>query len=101
MPKRRDIGRQQDVVRKFLAVYCRKRHGRADGGLCDDCRELLDYAAQRLRRCPLDPKPKCKDCPIHCYDDEHRARMKDVMRTGGMHYVARGRLDWLVRYFLS
>ncbi len=94
------IGEEQ-VLRRFVAVYCRGKHGRRDGSLCADCRELLDYALGRLANCPFEPKPKCKDCEVHCYDSGHRTRIREVMKYAGIHFVRRGRLDWLVKYFLS
>ena len=93
--------KQLQPIKKFIEVYCCKKHGTADGRLCGECRELLDYATDRLAKCPMDPKPKCKDCTVHCYDDAHRARIKEVMKFSGMHFVKRGRLDWLVKYFLN
>ncbi len=90
------------VITRFIEVFCKEKHAAqrpADGGLCDDCRDLLDYAAERLARCPMDPKPKCKDCPVHCYKPEYRRRIKEVMRFSGIYFVKRGRLDWLIKYF--
>ena len=93
--------KQLQTLRKFIEVYCSKNHGMTGGQLCDECRELLDYAADRLAACPMDPKPKCKDCTVHCYDKAHRARIKEIMKFSGMHFVKRGRLDWLVKYFFN
>ena len=67
--------------------------------LCPECRNLLDYAIARRRACPLDPKPACKDCPIHCYKPEHRATIRKIMRFSGRHLILRGRLDLLWHYF--
>lgn len=95
--KERDI----QVLQKFIEVYCEKQHGAARRCLCDECSELLAYAADRLAKCPLDPKPKCKACRVHCYDEQHRRRIKEVMKFSGMHFIKRGRIDWLLRYFLA
>jgi hypothetical protein len=89
------------ILRRFIGVYCDKHHAKPRGELCPECADLWSYASGRLARCPLDPKPKCKNCPIHCYRPESRRQIKDVMRFSGLYYVKRGRLDWLVRYFLS
>lgn len=67
--------------------------------LCDRCRELLDYAIARRRGCPLDPKPACKDCPIHCYKPVYRDEIRKIMRFSGRHLILRGRLDLLWHYF--
>ena len=87
------------VLQHFIEVYCRNKHGWKDG-LCDECADLMAYAAGRLAACPLDPKPACKDCKIHCYAPEYRTRIVKVMKFSGMYFVKRGRIDWLVRYFM-
>jgi hypothetical protein len=68
--------------------------------MCESCAELLEYALLRLEKCPFDPKPKCKDCKVHCYKDDYRQRIREVMKFSGIHFVKRGRLDWLFKYFL-
>ena len=96
----RDTDSQAKILEKFIDVYCRENHG-AEEGLCEPCRDLLEYARERLEKCPLDPKPKCKDCSIHCYAPSSRERIRRVMRFSGMYYIKRGRFDWLVKYFLA
>lgn len=108
MPETRDDGRkarEAEVLRTFVGVYCAGNHpaearGGATEALCPDCAELLAYALGRLERCPMDPKPKCKDCPVHCYKPDMRAKIREVMKHSGMHFVKRGRIDWLIKYFL-
>jgi hypothetical protein len=89
------------LLQSFIRVYCHAHHGTKQAALCPECASLLDYAAARLAHCPYDPKPKCKHCPTHCYRSAERVQMKRVMRYSGMWYVRHGRLDWLVRYFMS
>lgn len=89
-----------DILKQFTEIYCRDHHGSPKGQLCQECRELLLYAKGRLERCPYDPKPACKDCPTHCYKREMRDRVRRIMRYSGIYFVKRGRLDWLVKYFL-
>ena len=91
--------REFATLAKFVEVFCRHNHGTAKGELCGECRELLDYGRKRLELCPYDPKPKCKECPTHCYRKDYRERVKEVMKFSGMHFVMRGRVDWLVKYF--
>ena len=97
----RSTEKEIKILRRFVGVFCRQRHGTRRGELCGECRGLLGYAEARLDACPMDPKPRCKDCPVHCYEDEYRRRIREVMKFSGMHFVKRGRLDWLVRYFMS
>jgi len=98
--RERDIAQYKKTLSRFVAVYCRKKHGAPKGELCEECTALLSYGFSRLDQCPLDPKPKCKECPIHCYKPEYRTRIKEVMRFSGMYFVKRGRIDWLLKYFL-
>ena len=97
---RKRLERDRKVLERFIEVYCRENHGTDGDGLCGDCGELLKYAKERLSRCPYNPKPKCKDCPTHCYKPEYRQKIREVMRFSGIHFVKRGRLDWMVRYFM-
>jgi hypothetical protein len=92
--------RQRAILRRFIQVYCRRTHA-TTGGLCAACQDLLAYAEDRLDHCPHDPRPACRRCPTHCYRPEYRARIREVMRSSGMYFVRRGRLDWLLRYFLA
>jgi hypothetical protein len=87
------------TLSKFVQVYCKKHHGTSKGELCPECIDLLDYGHKRLEMCAFDPKPKCRDCPSHCYRKDYRQRVRDVMKFSGMYFVKRGRLDWLIKYF--
>jgi hypothetical protein len=104
------------VLAKFIQVYCAVRHEAAAKAaadlpaeltgsfrkgfhLCPDCTALWSHALEKRRKCPLDPKPACKDCQIHCYSKEHRARIREVMAFSGRRMIMRGRLDYLWHYF--
>ena len=99
MPQPKD--NQKETLDTFIDVYCTGNHGTVRGDLCEECDELQRYAHDRLAKCPYDPKPKCKDCTTHCYKPENRDRIKEVMRYSGMHFVKRGRIDWLIKYFFG
>jgi hypothetical protein len=66
--------------------------------LCSECRALMEYALDKRRKCPLDPKPSCKHCRIHCYGREYRARIREIMAFSGKRMIMRGRLDYLWHY---
>jgi hypothetical protein len=89
------------ILEKFIRVYCRNHPGNKDDDLCESCADLYRYAKARLEHCPLDPKPKCKDCSVYCYSPVYRQRIREVMKSSGMHFVKRGRVDWLIRYFAN
>jgi len=74
---------ERRTIEAMIGIFCRGRHG-AKEGLCPECRELFDYAAGRLEKCPLkDNKPKCSACPVHCYKPAMRERIRAVMRYAG------------------
>ena len=100
MRKKTDKSRDLTVLKRFTEVYCKAHHGARRRALCGECSELLEYARERLEKCPYDPKPKCKDCETHCYRPDQRQRVREIMRYAGIHFVKRGRLDWMVRYFM-
>ncbi len=101
------------VLVRFIRLYCDHRHaeaaktafalqgfnGRALGKrpvvLCHPCRKLLAHALVKRARCPLDPKPACKHCPVHCYHPAYRQQIREVMKYSGRHLVLSGRLDML------
>jgi len=104
------------VLALFTAVYCQAHHGGKKASLtvdepalqglgierrplCADCREFLTYALVRRIKCPLDPKPTCKHCHLHCYRPGHRERVREIMRFSGRHLIRRGRFDLLWHYF--
>lgn len=81
--------REQQTVAAMIRCYCRGVHGGAQS-LCAECRDLLDYAAARLERCPFEEhKPTCAKCPIHCYQPQRREQVKAVMRYAGPRMIWR------------
>ena len=109
-PQQKDL----KVLIAFTATYCRAKHDertpfslpadldgmfRRDVELCPNCARFLAYALERRRRCPLDPKPSCKHCHIHCYSKEYRAQVREIMAFSGRRMILRGRLDYLWHYF--
>ena len=67
--------------------------------LCQECSDLLDYSIKQRENCPLDPKPICKKCEIHCYSSNYRLRIKEVMRYSSIYLLTHGRVD-LIFYLL-
>lgn len=104
------------ILTDFVQVYCHARHDRSlrtpfepppelrhrypkGVDLCPDCAGLLAHGIQKRRKCPLDPKPSCKHCRVHCYSKEYRAKIREVMAFSGRRMILRGRLDYLWHYF--
>lgn len=77
------IDRERRTIEAMICLFCRDQH-RSNGGLCDDCAELMSYAEKRLEKCPYqEDKPTCTNCPIHCYKPDRREQVKAVMRYSG------------------
>ena len=104
------------VLLQFTAVYCREKHDEDKFivatdepslkslplhkyPVCSECREFLLYAFERRLRCPLEEKPLCKHCPVHCYKPDYRKKVREIMRFSGQHLIMRGRFDLLWHYF--
>jgi len=73
------------ILHRFILIYCQGNHGTKEG-FCPDCEDLLCYSQKRRELCPLDPKPSCKDCSIHCYKPEYREKIRQVMRYSGRRF---------------
>lgn len=76
---------EQETITAMVGIYCCDRHGVSQAsGLCAGCRELRDYALQRLEKCPFgEQKPSCSKCTVHCYKPAMQARIREVMRYAG------------------
>ena len=78
------MDKEKQTVRFMIEIYCADKHADAGEGLCSDCSELLNYAEQRLDKCPFGPdKPPCAQCQVHCYKPELRKQIQEVMRYSG------------------
>lgn len=80
--------REKAVVAKMISIYCNRHHHTEPSCLCDECRQLLDYACSRIDRCPLgNRKSSCRKCAIHCYSPDCRDRIRRVMRYVGPRFI--------------
>lgn len=73
-------------VEWMIHYYCRKNHGEGVKAvdICQKCSELLDYAKERINKCPHgENKPVCSKCKIHCYKKDYREEIIRVMRFSG------------------
>jgi hypothetical protein len=107
IPQKKDL----KILISFVRVYCGAKHeaeARVDVGLkeisgretllCRECAEVLEHALEKRRICPLKPKPSCRNCHIHCYGKDYRARIREIMAFSGRRMILRGRLDYLRHY---
>ncbi len=73
----------------MIGIYCRAHHS-GTALPCPECQDLLQYATQRLSKCPFgEAKPACIHCPVHCYRATYRDRVRQVMRFAGPRMLLR------------
>lgn len=90
--EQRRMKREQRTVEAMVRLYCRAKHGQhgSNGQLCAACEALQDYARLRLEKCPFQAgKTTCAKCPVRCYQPEHRAAIRAVMRHAGPRMLLR------------
>ena len=76
------------TIAAMVRIYCRAHHGEKTR-LCAECAGLLEYAEERIERCPFGAeKPVCNQCTVHCYKPEMRERVREVMRYAGPRMMA-------------
>lgn len=74
---------EKQIVSQMIVLYCRKNH-RTKNSLCLDCQNLVNYAKQRIDKCPfMETKTFCSNCKVHCYKSEMREKIRAVMRFSG------------------
>ena len=106
------------VLASFIELFCHAKHDRKTVGereipellqqgkaskqtVCVACAELLAHGVKKRAACPLDPKPTCKNCHVHCYTPEQRLKVREIMAYSGKRMILRGRLDYLWHYFIK
>lgn len=78
------LEKELKTVEVMIGIFCCAHHGVGRKVLCPACADLLDYAKERLRRCPFGrDKGACSKCRIHCYKSDMRERITRVMRYSG------------------
>lgn len=84
------LAREYRTLQTMVGIYCRDHHDGDRSSPCGDCRALLDYAEQRLLKCPYgQAKPTCARCPVHCYKRMQREQARIVMRYSGPRMIWR------------
>lgn len=106
------------ILADFIELFCHAKHNRKTVGersipgilrsgkrpsktICVECAGLLDHGIKKRALCPLDPKPTCKRCHVHCYTPEYREKIREIMAYSGRKMILRGRLDYLWHYFIK
>jgi len=77
-----DLKKEIKTVHIMVEMFCKHHH--AGGELCEGCKELSDYAEDRIRKCTFGVnKPVCAECTVHCFKPDMRSQIKEVMRFAG------------------
>ncbi len=72
-----------DLVTKMIQLYCKDKN-HSSTGLCQSCRELMEYSYSRIKHCPfMETKSFCSNCKVQCYRQEMRDKIRQVMRYSG------------------
>lgn len=78
--------REKQVVSQMIWLYCKKHHHQ--GGMCAECREILEYAEKRSDHCPfMKQKTFCSNCKVHCYRPDMRHKIRKIMEFSGPRMV--------------
>ena len=78
------LEREQKTIAAMIRIFCNAHHKTSGKLLCSTCAELLDYARERLERCPFGAdKGVCSKCRIHCYKPAMRKLVTEVMLYSG------------------
>lgn len=89
MTSNRRLNRENKTVQLMIRMYCRNIHN-TKTDLCDECRELSQYAEKRVAKCPYGyNKPTCANCTTHCYAPSKRDAIRRVMRYAGPRMLVR------------
>lgn len=74
--------KEKEIVKLMIEIYCHKKHH--IDGLCDECKELLEYSNMRTDKCPfMETKTFCSNCRVHCYRGDMKEKIKEVMHFSG------------------
>ncbi|NQT93358.1 MAG: nitrous oxide-stimulated promoter family protein [Lentisphaerae bacterium] len=80
---------EKKTLRAMIGIYCHQRH-RGEHALCAECAELLEYAEAKLSKCTFgEDKPKCSQCPVHCYMPAMREKIREVMKVAGPRMITK------------
>lgn len=81
------IEKEKKIIKLMIEIYS-KGHDKKILEQNNEMLELLNYAWQRLDKCPFkDEKKFCSKCSIHCYQPEMRKKVKEVMKYSGPRLV--------------
>jgi len=79
----KSLKNEKITIKAMIELYCRYKHN-TNESLCSECESLLNYSIKRIDLCTFGVnKPACSSCTIHCYNQDFRNKVKEVMRFSG------------------
>ena len=84
--------KKPNLVETMIHIYCDGNCQREPGlkSLCSNCEKLLDYAVNRLEKCPKgDKKTSCGRCDTPCYCEPYKSQIRLVMKYAGPRMAVR------------
>ena len=76
--------KEKKLIPVMIKKYCHGSHKTKGKAICDECKQLTEYALFRLEKCPFKVNKKfCSFCKIHCYKPDMREKIKAVMKYSG------------------
>lgn len=77
-PSNKKITREKEIVSLMIDLYFKGSQNTLNQ---DEYLDLKKYCLQKLDLCPFgEGKTFCSSCQVHCYDDDHREKIRSVMR---------------------
>lgn len=85
------VREEKETVAKMIHLYCRKKH-HSRNELCNECKDLLNYAHKRLSLCPFgekkEPVPTVTSTVI-CRNTETESGQSCVTQENGCFFIIR------------
>jgi len=90
------------IINEMIKLYCRKNKHMAKDILCEECKDLKEYALKRIEGCPFkQTKTFCSNCKVHCFKADSRKQIKKVMRYAGPRIILHHPVMALQHLYLS
>lgn len=78
---------EKKLIEQMIHIYCKSKH-KTKNTLCDECSDLLAYSHLRVSKCPfMESKTFCSNCRVHCFRNEKREKIKEVMSFSGKRMI--------------
>ncbi|MGM0395732.1 MAG: nitrous oxide-stimulated promoter family protein [Bacillota bacterium] len=72
------INKEKQIITLMIDLYYK---GKSNSLSRDECLELKEYCCYKVDNCPfIEEKTFCSACKVHCYDEDHREKIRKVMR---------------------